>query len=532
MEAVVSTQSTGSEMWRVLWCVFFLFSAVRSNDTLVSTTSGEVEGFWKTPSCLAFYGIPYAEPPIGPLRFNPPQKVTPWSGVRSATNFSSPCIQPNISLPGPGSEDCLYLNVYVPVVKNQILLPVMIWIHGGGFQVGAGSSYDGSELATKGGVVVVTLNYRLNVFGFFQSNVIREANPSFPTLGGMNGILDQVLAIEWVKANAIYFGGNPEKITIFGESAGSLSVEFLISSPLVPKGLFLNAIMESGSILGPWGPLPSDNALKEGTTFMKKVGMTTLEGLQKLDVSVFTSYSPSSLWYPSLDDYFYPKSPRYLFGTGNLNIPSGGAIIIGANTLDTLFAQPWYNGPYPETPSALRSLVEQYFGNVTVDSILEMYPPDVSPQLSFQLMNRDVCVICPTRSIVLSVASFGKIPIYLYLFGFNPVPSDHQHYASHGAEVSLVFGVPMQIFDFNRTLSNSIINFWTSFSEFQVPSDPVSNLDWPEWKQKNQIMYFDEESRLDVGYNDEVCQFWNKFSEVSARNYGNVFNFCQMKVYV
>lgn len=351
----------------------------------------------------------------------------------------------------------------------------------------------------------------------------------------MNGLIDQVLAITWVKENAQNFGGDPNKITIFGESAGSVSVSYLISAPLIPAGLFQNAIMESGAILGPWGPLPSDFGKSESSNFMKKQGITTLKQLQTLDVSAFTSYTPKFLWWPTLDGYFYPDSPDQLF-MKHINIPQDGAVIIGSNSLDTLFAWPWYNGPYPSDYSALEAIVYQYFNDKNGTDILHMYypvsSPPYNPQMTFQFMNRDVCVLCPMK-FVANALTRASIPTYFFFFGYNPVDTEYHNYASHTSEVGLVFGVPLYIFAFNQTLSDSMGSYWTTFARGGVPVDRKTNLAWPEYKASGgSHMYFNVANEVDNGLQNLECAYWNNLRMGGIVNVNQMVNFCfQQAVY-
>ena len=218
--------------------------------SLVETNLGQLRGV-EDAGIHVFRGIPYARPPIGALRFQPPQGLTPWTGVRDATHFG-PAAAQNPSMLGPMlgldigrmSEDCLYLNVWTPDARHG-RRPVLVWIHGGAFVMGAGSQvlYDGQTLARRGDVVVVTINYRLAAFGFLQ---LDELTDGAIAATGNEGLLDQIAALEWVRDNIEAFGGDPHNVTIFGESAGSISVATLLGTPRA-HGLFHRAILQSGS---------------------------------------------------------------------------------------------------------------------------------------------------------------------------------------------------------------------------------------------------------------------------------------------
>ena len=214
----------------------------------VKTDSGLVAGV-AGDGVIAFKGVPYAAPPVGDLRWRPPQPVVAWTGVRNADQYGHDCMQepfPSDAAPlgAPPGEDCLYVNVWVPAERPRTPLPVMVWIHGGGF-VNGGSSpavYDGSRFA-KRGLVFVSLNHRLGRFGFFAHPALSKETPSGPL--GNYGFLDQIAVLKWVQRNAAAFGGDPKNVTIFGESAGGGSVNTMMISPLA-AGLFHKAIVESG----------------------------------------------------------------------------------------------------------------------------------------------------------------------------------------------------------------------------------------------------------------------------------------------
>ncbi|NXR14026.1 SASB hydrolase, partial [Semnornis frantzii] len=226
----------------------------------VETKYGRVRGYQfrvdaAQKSVNVFLGLPFAKPPVGPLRFSKPQPPEPWKGVRDATSYPPMCLQDKVKgqifsdlitnrkekVPLQVSEDCLYLNVYSPVsTEAPEKLPVLVWIHGGGLVFGAASSYDGSALAAFDNVVLVAIQYRLGVAGYFSTGDQHAR--------GNWGYLDQVAALQWIQDNIIHFGGDPGSVTIFGESAGGISVSALVLSPLA-KGLFHKAISESGTAI-------------------------------------------------------------------------------------------------------------------------------------------------------------------------------------------------------------------------------------------------------------------------------------------
>ncbi|MBV9747664.1 MAG: alpha/beta fold hydrolase, partial [Acetobacteraceae bacterium] len=268
---------------------------VRADDLKVSVGSGALVGLASRDGRVrSFKGIPYAAPPVGALRWQPPQEVARWEGTREATRFGPVCPQPG-SPPGsfyqreffaasePQSEDCLYLNIWT-AASGSDRLPVMVFLHGGAYFGWSGSmaAYDGTYLARKG-VVVVTINYRLGPFGFLAHPDLDAESPQH--LSGNYGLLDQQAALRWVKANSAAFGGDPERITLFGHSAGAGSVGYAMASPLA-KGLFRRAIVMSGSLFGTAGPTPDlDFAEQGGQKLATELGAPSIAALRDMPTS-------------------------------------------------------------------------------------------------------------------------------------------------------------------------------------------------------------------------------------------------------
>ena len=278
----------------------------------VKTINGIIEGNYDTKTGMQFYfGVPFAKPPLGDLRWKAPQPLDNWKGVKETKKFGPRPIQRNVfgdmvSRSDGLSEDCLYLNVWTPAKRNTKDLPVLVYFYGGGFVAGDASEprYDGESMAKKG-MVVVTVNYRLNIFGFLALPELSKESPY--KASGNYGLLDQVAALEWVKKNISAFGGNPNKVTIAGESAGSISVSLQMASPLA-KGLFAGAIGESGAAIKPtMPPVSLADAEKTGLDFAKKAGYPTLAELRKLSTrEVYEIYNESGRFgFPAvIDDYF------------------------------------------------------------------------------------------------------------------------------------------------------------------------------------------------------------------------------------
>ncbi len=304
--------------------VTLLCAGTRAADQ-VRTDSGSVEGAASAHGKVRiFKGIPYAAPPVGDLRWKAPQPAAHWAGVKKATKFGAHCVQGNIYgdmafRDGGPSEDCLYLNVWTPAKSAEAHLPVMVWIHGGGFAAGAASEarQDGEVLAKKG-VVVVSFNYRLGIFGFFAHPELSKE--SGHGASGNYGLLDQVAALQWVQKNIAAFGGDPENVTIFGESAGSFSVSALMASPLA-QGLFERAIGESGAFFGHSLFLKKLEQSESGSAkFADGIGASNLAALRAkpaAELLAAASKKDAIQFLPIIDGYFLSDSVRRFTQAGN-----------------------------------------------------------------------------------------------------------------------------------------------------------------------------------------------------------------------
>ena len=337
------------------------------------TAHGMVEGLREASGILAFKGIPFAAPPVGDLRWRAPQPVTPWKGVRQATQFGPRAMQAPIfgdmmfRSNGMG-EDCLYLNVWTPNLKGK--LPVLVYFYGGGFVAGDGSEgrYDGESMA-KQGIVSVTLNYRLGIFGSFAHPELSKEAPYGGS--GNYGLLDQAAALKWVHQNIARFGGDPKKITIAGESAGSSSVSAQMASPL-SRHLIAGAIGESGSILGTLPPVPLADAEKTGLGFAKEIGAPSLADLRKIPaeklldaVSKFGNFR-----FPlTIDGHFFPKEPVAIFNAGEqAQVP----LLLGWNS-EEMNARAIMGNDAP-TKENFANAVRKLYGDQS-DAILAVYAP-------------------------------------------------------------------------------------------------------------------------------------------------------------
>ena len=289
----------------------------------VKVANGWLEGTLdSTSGGRAFKGIPFAQPPVGELRWKPPQPPSDWQGVRKAERFGPRAMQRPIfgdmAFRSDGmSEDCLYLNVWTPAKSGRERLPVLVYFYGGGFQAGDGSEgrYDGASMAARG-IVAVTVNYRLNVFGFLAHPELTGESPHHAS--GNYGLLDQTAALRWVHRNIAAFGGDPARVTIAGESAGSISVSAHMVSPL-SQGLFARAIGESGSLLGTLTPASLADAERTGLKFATNCGASSLAELRAMTAEkvLEATGKPGSPWFGlALDGYFFAQDPQVVFAEG------------------------------------------------------------------------------------------------------------------------------------------------------------------------------------------------------------------------
>lgn len=394
------------------------------NDNCVLTTSGIIEGTWDRDSGIrSFKGIPFAAPPVGELRWKPPQPVARWEGVRQAHHFGPRPMQ----LPLFGdmnfrskdmSEDCLYLNVWTPATSSGDRLPVLIYFYGGGFMAGDGSEprYDGGSLARKG-IVTLTANYRLNVFGFFAHPELTQKSPNHAS--GNYGYLDQAAALHWVRENIAAFGGDPARITVAGESAGSSSVSAQMVSPLA-KDLIVGAIGSSGSLLGMLSPIPLAEAEHNGMAFATRIKAPSLAALRALPAAQLlaaTAGVPFGQFGPALDGYFLPRSAAEMFAAGEqARVP----LLAGWNSEEMSY--PWIMGDKEPTPENFAEVLRTRFGQHAAEA-LRLYPATTNEQAiqSATDLAGDSFTGYSTWKWCELHGQTGQAPVYRYLYA-HPRP--------------------------------------------------------------------------------------------------------------
>ncbi len=405
---------------------------------VVHTQAGALAGVHDATLGLdEFKGIPYAAPPTGTRRWKPPQPVAHWRGTRNADRFAARCMQRplygDMVFRAAGmSEDCLYLNVWTPAgSEGRGRLPVLVYFYGGGFLAGDGSEprYDGASLA-RHGIVTVTVNYRLGVFGFLALPALAAESPHHAA--GNYGLLDQVAALRWVKHNIAAFGGDPQHITIGGESAGSISVSALMASPL-SRHLMQAAIGESGAMLGNLAPRPLALAERQGMAFASHVGAHSLAQLRKLPADVLLAAGGDrgiTHFAPDVDGYFLPRPPAAIYAAGKqAHVP----LLVGSNSAEGNYGA--LLGDQPPTPANYRAAVEARFG-ANAPEILQRYPGNNTAELkaSGTALSGDMFIAYATWRWMQWQRKTGAAPVYYYYFTkARPATRDGSTAAGTGA---------------------------------------------------------------------------------------------------
>lgn len=344
------------------------YAQLNQTHPIVTTLNGTLEGINESGINI-FEGVPFAAPPVGDLRWKEPQPVQSWQGVRKATHFAPRPMQNAVFgdmnfRSDSVSEDCLYLNIWTPAKKGDEKLPVLVYFYGGGFIAGSSDEYryDGENMARRG-IVSVTVNYRLGIFGFFALPALTKESPNHSS--GNYGYLDQTAALRWIKDNISSFGGDPDKITIAGESAGSISVSAQMASPLA-QGLFHQAIASSGSLMGALPSVTLDSAENKGVNFTKKIGIKSLKNLRMMSSKELLKYN-ELFDCGTIDGYFMPQSPEDIYTNEKENkVP----LLIGWNSQEMTYQ--YLIGNKPLTYENIKKYCDKQFGK-DVDKVLFAY---------------------------------------------------------------------------------------------------------------------------------------------------------------
>lgn len=492
----------------------------------IKTDKGKVQGTLSADGQIRiFKGIPYAEPPVGPLRWKPPQPAVKWHGTRQTTAFGSRCMQVPIFhdmvFRDPGeNEDCLTLNVWTPAKDKKAKLPVMVWIYGGGFAGGTTSEprQDGENLAHKG-VIVVSMNYRLGIFGFLVHPELTAESPQHAS--GNYGLLDQTAALRWVHQNIKNFGGDPNNVTIFGESAGSFSVSAQMASPLA-QGLFVRAIGESGGAFSATLPFASreEREQRDVETLNKALGTSKLADLRAMtSVQIMKVAMPQPgvspiRFAPDVDGYFLPQSVPAIYAAGKqAHVP----LIAGWNADE---------GGVPQktmTVAEFHEFAQKEFGD-QADKFVAAYAvttDDEALAAAKDYASAHFIAYSTWKWLEEHVATGGQ-PVYRYHFEL-PSPGDKFHAAGttfHSDDIEYVFGTldsrqGMTVRPEDRKMSETFQTYWTNFAKTGDPNDG----DVPKWPTYNaadnwQVMHLtpSPEARPDNhrGRYEFLQQAWTK----------------------
>jgi para-nitrobenzyl esterase len=467
---------------------------------VVSTSTGTVAGVFKG-GLRVFKGIPYAEAPVGESRWKPPVQKRTWEGVLEAREFGPACLNPSSRLSSiyasdlaPFSEDCLSLNIWAPA--NASNAPVFFWIHGGALRGGSSKEtlYEGSRLAERG-VVVVTINYRLGILGFLAHPELSAESPQ--GVSGNYGLLDQIEALRWVNANIEAFGGDPSNVTIAGESAGGLSVMYLMAAPSA-RGLFAKAIAQSAYMI-------STQELKEdrfgtpsaeaaGAALAATLNAPNLKTLRSMDGQLLTDGATAAYYLPSgtIDGEVLPRQLVDVFDRGEqAQVPVLAGFTSGEIRTLTVLAPP----PPATAQDYVHAIRERYLG--LADEFLRLYPPD-NLQESIFATTRDAMYGWTSERLVRSQTAAGQ-PSFLYLFDHGyPAADEAGMHAHHASELPYMWGnldrtpplwpkIPDT--DEEHRMANAMLDYWSGFARDGQPS-AAGEPEWPAYGSDRAYMNF------------------------------------------
>lgn len=493
----------------LLACAVALSSSLSAQEPKpVRTDAGLVQGTVENGITI-YKGIPFATPPLGDLRWRAPKPHAPWTDVLKADKFAPACLQTLVVMPALGldamdiNEDCLYLNVWTPAKTPKDKLAVMVWIYGGGFTIGGTSlkQYDGANLAKKG-VVLVSIAYRLGALGFLAHPELTSEQGGH---SGNYGLMDQIAGLQWVKKNIAAFGGDPRRVTIFGESAGGISVSMLSASPLA-KGLFTGAISESGGNFGPERQQASEGgtnmdplatAEKNGAAYLSKLGAASIDAARKKSADEILKASPPGLGggaWPIFDGYVLTGDQYKLYEAGKYN---DTPILIGSNADEgALFVA-------TTTAAAYQAQTKAGYGDYA-DKIFAAYPGDTDANAlrSARDMARDTLFAWPTWAWAHLQSKTGKGKVYVYYFSHRPpypnTPQFKDWGAAHGSEISFVFGnftAAMPASAADQAVSEELSSYWTNFAKTGDPNG-AGLPTWPAFTDANQqVMNLNDPSK-------------------------------------
>lgn len=500
--------------------------AARPPAPMVTIPDGTIIGTAGT-GYRAFLGIPYAAPPVGALRFRPPAPVVPWTTPLRATRKPTACPQ-DLQGIAYGGEDCLFLNVHTPD-PAPTNAPVMVWIHGGAFVFGEGAQADsgtyGDLLARDHGVIVVSMNYRLGQLGFLAHSAL--AAESSDGASGNYGFLDQIAALEWVRDHIAAFGGDPANVTIFGESAGGMSVCGHLTSPR-SQGLYQRAIVESG----PCGLPMQTNAEAEaqGDRFAAMLGCTTgdvLACMRAADANtivhtlgsspaIFSTDPQYASWGPTVDGHVFPTDWITAMEAGDAaNVP----VVFGWNQDEgRLFVSLAEGaGQPPITDANYRDSVAALVGDANADAVVAQYPPSAfggDARLAAARAMGDAGIACPARAAAIALRDAGN-EVRAYFFTYPNarflLPSSFDLGAFHSAEIQFVFGhaVGGPFTSEEHTLNDVMSGYWTRYASQDADPSGAGALAWPVYDTSGARLVLDTTVRTGVDDYASVCAFWD-----------------------
>jgi para-nitrobenzyl esterase len=499
-----------------LLLVLFCFSIIaKAQNPIVGTINGKVQGTISSDKTVhIFKGIPFAAPPIGNLRWKAPEPVQNWKGIKQCTSFSASPMQNKpqpffcwteefIAQPGPINEDCLYLNVWTTAKSKSEKHPVFLWIYGGGLNSGSANCaiYDGEEMAKKG-VIFVSINYRVGVFGFMAHPELSKE--SGHQASGNYGFLDQIAALKWVQKNIAAFGGDPNNITIAGQSAGAFSVTALIASPLA-KGLFHKAIPQSGGLLSNILRQNLEKSEQQGVIFMKKANTNSIAELRKKsaeELQILSNNQEVGSFGTTMDGYVLPINLLDYFKKG---LHNQTPILTGWVTGDGSFM-----GDATMTVEEYKKEAQAKYGD-KADAFLSIFPATTSDGV--KTVKQKLTLLGFAGMPAHLLASFNSKASYVYQFGH--VAPDKPNFPNYGAfHTSEVPYVLHNLYTWNRPwqpldkeIETIFSSYWVNFAKTGNPNG--NNL--PEWKSYNKqsgtILIIDDKMESKAGFLKKEFEF-------------------------
>jgi para-nitrobenzyl esterase len=532
----IHIKSVSSHPFAIAFITLLLYAALTNttkaaapaadDSLLVTTKSGQLHGASRPTGGAEFLAIPYAQPPIGDLRWHEPLPTKPWSGVRDASTFGAPCSQPilgtwNLRDSETSKEDCLFLNVITPVWPPKSPLPVMFWLHGGANTGGTASSalYKDGTLVQHG-VLLVTVNYRLGVFGFLAHPALTRESPRHAS--GNYGLMDQILALRWVHDNIAQFGGDPNNITVFGQSAGAVDTGLLMTSPL-SKEMFRRAIAESGAAFTL--PLPSlPNAEKDGEILAAILkapsGDDAIKFLRQMSSSdILTALSKQAQtevpdFGPDIDGWVVPHSPATIFTNGEESVIP---LIVGTTAREFGMSA---------SPDELRKRIENATGDLA-NKALPLYGLDKNNPNATTLADPlygtaadqwlgDFLFRCPVTTEAAWHAA-AHHPTYEYEFA-HAIPGHESEGAVHSADLPYVFGfyptrgnIGGTFTEADHKLADLIETYWTNFAKTGNPNSPTQP-QWPEFDKTQTYIQFTQagEVKKSQSLREKQCDLYRE----------------------